>query len=235
MGTESVDLIDAWHDLYVMLGTSSAALIGLLFIATSIHLGEVVSNPGFRVRSYNQTLYLLTLLVEAVLILVPQPVPFLGVELMALNLVGLGIAISTTYTFIYKHRNDRHRRYEDVPRDSINCRLSPRNSRWHRPHPGLSVGNVHCDSFVHGASRHGRVGCLVDHDRHGAKGIGCRAKGKGRQLIPCPLLTQSGHRAHHTIDLLLVDTREQEPGPSGRVLCFWEASAFPLCMSASGT
>jgi hypothetical protein len=56
---------------------SSAALIGLLFIATSMHLGEVVSNPGFRVRSYNQTLYLLTLLVEAVLILVPQPVPFL--------------------------------------------------------------------------------------------------------------------------------------------------------------
>ena len=89
MGTESVDLIDAWRDLYVMLGTSSAALIGLLFIATSIHLGEVVSNPGFRVRSYNQTLYLLTLLVEAILILVPQPVPFLGAELMVLNLVGL--------------------------------------------------------------------------------------------------------------------------------------------------
>jgi hypothetical protein len=57
MGTETVDLIDAWHDLYVMLGTSSAALVGLLFIATSMHLGEVVSNPGFRVRSYNQTLY----------------------------------------------------------------------------------------------------------------------------------------------------------------------------------
>jgi hypothetical protein len=56
MGTGSVTLIDAWRDLYVMLGTSSAALIGLLFIATSIHLGEVVNNPGFRVRSYNQTL-----------------------------------------------------------------------------------------------------------------------------------------------------------------------------------
>ena len=72
-----------------MLGTSSAALIGLLFVATSLHLGEVVSNPGFRVRSYNQTVYLLTLVVEAVLILVPQPVPFLGAELMVLNLVGL--------------------------------------------------------------------------------------------------------------------------------------------------
>ena len=109
MGTESVDLIDAWQNLYVMLGTSSAALIGLLFIATSIHLGEVVSNPGFRVRSYNQTLYLLTLLVEAIFILVPQPVSFLGAELMALNLVGLWIALSTSYTFIYKHRDDSHR------------------------------------------------------------------------------------------------------------------------------
>jgi hypothetical protein len=109
MGTGSVTLIDAWRDLYVMLGTSSAALIGLLFIATSIHLGEVVSNPGFRVRSYNQTLYLLTLLVEAVLILVPQPVPFLGTELLVLNLVGLWFPISTSYTFIYKHRDNSHR------------------------------------------------------------------------------------------------------------------------------
>jgi hypothetical protein len=109
MDTESVDLIDAWQNLYVMLGTSSAALIGLLFIATSIHLSDVVSNPGFRVRSYNQTLYLLTLLVEAILILAPQPVWFLGAELMALNLVGLWIALSTSYTFIYKHRDDSHR------------------------------------------------------------------------------------------------------------------------------
>ena len=109
MGTESVDLIDAWQNLYVMLGSSSAALIGLLFVAASLHLNEVVSNPGFRVRSYNQTLYLLTLVVGAVLILVPQPVPFLGAELMVLNLVGLWIAISTSYTFIYKHRDDVHR------------------------------------------------------------------------------------------------------------------------------
>jgi len=36
MDTEGAALVDAWHDLYVMLGTSSAALIGLLFVATSI-------------------------------------------------------------------------------------------------------------------------------------------------------------------------------------------------------
>jgi uncharacterized membrane protein len=109
MNTESPDWIDAWHDLYVMLGTSSAALLGLLFVATSIHLGEVVSNLGFRVRSYNQTVYLLILLVVAVLILVPQPLPFLGAELMVLNLVGLWIFIRTYYTFFYKHRDNSHR------------------------------------------------------------------------------------------------------------------------------
>ena len=109
MDTEGATLIDAWHDLYVMLGTSSAALIGLLFVATSIHLGDVVSNSGFRVRSYNQTLYLLTLLVEAVLVLIPQPVPFLGAELVVLNVVGLWFPISTSYTFLYKHRDNSHR------------------------------------------------------------------------------------------------------------------------------
>src|SRR5262245_30699584 len=236
MGTENVDLIDAWRNLYVMLGTSSAALIGLLFVATSIHLGDVVSNPGFRVRSYNQTLYLLTLLVEAVLILVPQPVPFLGAELMVLNLVGLWFPLSTSYTFIYKHRDNSHRRHEDVPCDSIQCGLTPRYSRWHRPDPGLSLGDVHCDCFVHHSPRHGRVGYLVDHARLGTKAIGGRSKGKGRQLtcvrywpkadMPknamyvaiggkaetpfcaanARFITQSGHRRVHCTCLLLTQS-----------------------------
>jgi hypothetical protein len=29
---------ELWRDLYVMLGTSSAGLLGLLFVATSFHL-----------------------------------------------------------------------------------------------------------------------------------------------------------------------------------------------------
>jgi hypothetical protein len=95
MATANAELIiRAWHDLYVMLGTSSAALVGLLFVATSLHLGEVASNPAFRVRAYHLTLYLLTLVVEAVVVLVPQPVPFLGAELFALNLVGLMLPLA---------------------------------------------------------------------------------------------------------------------------------------------
>ena len=34
---------ELWRDLYVMLGTSSAALIGLLLVVTSLHLDEIVN------------------------------------------------------------------------------------------------------------------------------------------------------------------------------------------------
>ena len=69
---------ELWRDLYVMLGTSAAALIGLLFVVTSLHLDEIMNNQVYRTRSRNTTLHLLALLVESVLILAkPQPVAVL--------------------------------------------------------------------------------------------------------------------------------------------------------------
>jgi hypothetical protein len=95
---------ELWRDLYVMLGTSSAALIGLLFVVTSLHLNEVVNKPVFRTRAYNQTLYLLILVVEAVLILLPQPAAILGAELVAINCLGLWLPLNNIYNFFYKNK-----------------------------------------------------------------------------------------------------------------------------------
>ncbi len=100
---ESAEITRMWHDLYVMLGTSAAALIGLLFIATSLHIGEVASNPVFRIRAYNGTLYLLTLLVQAVFVLLPQPTFALGIELCLLNLIGLCFPFSNAYRYFYRN------------------------------------------------------------------------------------------------------------------------------------
>src|SRR5262245_19140292 len=105
----SADPIQVWHDLYVMLGASSATLIVLTFVAASLHLGDLVSNPAFRVRAYHGTLYLLTLLVEAVLILIPQPIPVLGAQLGALNLAGLWLPLSSAYSYFYKDYTAGHR------------------------------------------------------------------------------------------------------------------------------
>ncbi len=62
----------------------------------------MVSNLGFRVRAYNGTLYLLTLLVQAVFVLTPQPTLALGVAICALNLVGLALPLRNFYRYFYK-------------------------------------------------------------------------------------------------------------------------------------
>lgn len=96
---------ELWRDLYVMLGTSSAALIGLLYVVTSLHLEEIARNQVYRTRAYNNAIFLLLTLVEAVLILTPQPMSWLGFELAAVNLIGWSFPIRTSYRYYYKHQN----------------------------------------------------------------------------------------------------------------------------------
>jgi hypothetical protein len=98
---ESIDAIRTWHDLYVMLGTSAAALIGLIFIATSLHIREVVSNPGFRIRLHTGAVHLLTFLIQAIFVLVPQPIYLLGAELCLANLIGLLPPLRNAYRYFY--------------------------------------------------------------------------------------------------------------------------------------
>jgi len=99
---------ELWHDLYVMLGTSSAALIGLLFVVTSLHLKEIVNNPIFRLRARRNSIYLIITMVEAALILTPQPIVALGIEVTALNGFGLLLPLSNVY-HMYNDRSFAHR------------------------------------------------------------------------------------------------------------------------------
>ena len=72
--------LELWHDLYVMLVTSAAALLGLLFVVTSLHLDEIVNNLVYRTRARSNSIFLLLTLVEAAAILTPQRVDLLGVR-----------------------------------------------------------------------------------------------------------------------------------------------------------
>lgn len=96
---EQVEKFGSWGELYVMLGTSSAALIGLLFVASSLHLKELLDKQVLRTRSRNLTLHLTAMLVQATAILTPQPLRFLGMEIILVNLCGLYLPLS----FVYKH------------------------------------------------------------------------------------------------------------------------------------
>ena len=74
--------LGSWSELYVMLGGSSAALIGLLFVASSLHLREIANDDVYRLRAQYTTLILVGTLIEATIILTPQPIHFVGAELL---------------------------------------------------------------------------------------------------------------------------------------------------------
>src|SRR6185437_11602415 len=78
---ENLYQLEAWRDAFVMLGTSAAALIGLLFVVISFHLDEVTQNLVLRIRVRNNLVYLFVLVAEATLLLIPQPTSALGFEL----------------------------------------------------------------------------------------------------------------------------------------------------------
>jgi hypothetical protein len=98
---ETARQLEPWRDLYVMLGTSSAALIGLLYVVTSLHLDEIVNNPGYRRRARSNSFYLIVTLAAAASVLTPQPLWALGAELAVLNCYGFSLAIRNI-TFVLK-------------------------------------------------------------------------------------------------------------------------------------
>jgi hypothetical protein len=102
---ESAPHLEAWHDVYVMLGTSSAALIGLLFVATSLHLDEIAKNISYRKRALNNSYMLIFTLVEAAIILTPQPAALLCGSLVVANLVIAWVPVKNTYLYAYKNRD----------------------------------------------------------------------------------------------------------------------------------
>jgi modulator of FtsH protease len=85
---------DQWHDLFIAVAGAAAALTGLLFVAVSISLKEILEMPGLPGRAV-ETLSIMTgVLVMSILVLVPgQSRQALGIELLVLGAVGGGFFV----------------------------------------------------------------------------------------------------------------------------------------------
>lgn len=111
---ESTYKPELWHDLFLMIGTSAGALVGLLFIVMSLHLDKIRKRADYNIRAiidgarYN-TIHLLVVLVESAVILAPQPLSFVGAELIAVNLFGLQGPLGFTCKYFNKHITISHR------------------------------------------------------------------------------------------------------------------------------
>jgi modulator of FtsH protease len=77
-----------WHDLFVAMAGASAALTGLIFVAVSINLAQILKFRALPVRAAETLSVLLGLLLLSVFMLVPgQSSVALGLEILLLGTV----------------------------------------------------------------------------------------------------------------------------------------------------
>ncbi|MGY1663585.1 hypothetical protein ACI78Q_20345 [Geodermatophilus sp. SYSU D00705] len=84
---------DAWHDFAVATVGACAALAGLIFVAVSINLARILEFRDLPGRAARTLALLMALLIAGVLVLVPQPVRALAVELAAIGVLLAATAL----------------------------------------------------------------------------------------------------------------------------------------------
>ena len=95
---------ELWHELFVMLGSSAAALLGLLFVVLTIQLHAVKQDRDFRLRARNNAYHLLNVFAVSALALAPQPAVLFGIEVALVSLYGLRLPIGVTW-HLYRQDN----------------------------------------------------------------------------------------------------------------------------------
>jgi len=82
----------AWHEFFALVGTASAALAGLFFVAISLHFREVEAHPVLRNRARLNLQALILFLAISMAVLIPgQSARLVGVELIVVIVVFLAI------------------------------------------------------------------------------------------------------------------------------------------------
>jgi modulator of FtsH protease len=74
-----------WQNFFLMLGGANAALTGLVFVALSIHLREVLDHPLLKPRAVLALVVLTTQIAIAAIVLAPQSRELMGLEILVLN------------------------------------------------------------------------------------------------------------------------------------------------------
>ena len=105
---ESAFKPESWHDVFVVIGTSAGTLVGLLFIVISLHIAKITERTDDDMRAIvdgarHNTIHLLIVLAEALVVLAPQPASFVGVELIALNAFGMRGPVLFSLRYAGKH------------------------------------------------------------------------------------------------------------------------------------
>ena len=88
---------EAWKDFFVVLATAAAALVGLLFVACSLHVERLSKDRVLRHRAQNHALVMMLYFLQAMAFLIPQNDAALSVEIIIINAVILYFPISAIW------------------------------------------------------------------------------------------------------------------------------------------
>jgi hypothetical protein len=86
----------AWQNFYLMMVTANAAITGLVFVALSMQLREVLAHPILKPRAVLALVVLTSQIVIAAVVLTPQPHQLMGVEILLLNVIFLSLNLRNT-------------------------------------------------------------------------------------------------------------------------------------------
>jgi hypothetical protein len=81
-----------WHDFYIMAGTASATLVGLLFVGLSLHLQIVITASEVRSLARVTLANFGAVLFAALFMVIPQGPTAAGSQLIGVGIVSLVIA-----------------------------------------------------------------------------------------------------------------------------------------------
>jgi hypothetical protein len=84
--------VAGWHDFYIMAGTASATLVGLLFVGLSLHLQIVITASEVRSLARVTLANFGAVLFAALFMVIPQGPTAAGSQLIGVGLVSLVIA-----------------------------------------------------------------------------------------------------------------------------------------------
>ncbi len=83
-----------WHELFVAMAGATAALAGLLFIAISINLGDILKSKSLPIRAVDSLAIMVSVLIVSIFVLTPgQSTTVLGLELLLTGVLACGIRL----------------------------------------------------------------------------------------------------------------------------------------------
>lgn len=89
--------LEGWHDLFVASAGAAAALAGLIIVAMSVNIKQIIAIPSMPSRAGTSIAALVLIVVVSIGALIPVQAPWmLGLESLVFALVALAFAIDST-------------------------------------------------------------------------------------------------------------------------------------------